>query len=49
MNSFNTYDAAEDDELFLIEGSCNTLAISLKNANANEKLRLEAGVKMPIS
>ncbi|MHC4603088.1 MAG: SAM hydrolase/SAM-dependent halogenase family protein, partial [Planctomycetota bacterium] len=29
------YDTAEEDELFLIEGSNNTLEISLKNGNAN--------------
>ncbi|UCF16267.1 MAG: SAM-dependent chlorinase/fluorinase [Phycisphaerales bacterium] len=48
--SFHTiYDTAEEDELFLIEGSCNTLEISLKNGSANEKLRLQAGMKIEIS
>jgi len=49
MNFFATYDAAEEDELFLIEGSCNTLEISLKNGSANEKLRVEAGMKIEIN
>ena len=49
MNFFTTYDAAEEDELFLIEGSCNTLEISLKNGNANDKLHVEAGTKIEIS
>ena len=49
MNFLSTYDAAEEDELFLIEGSCNTLEISLKNGSANEKLRVEAGMKIEIS
>ncbi|MHC4170409.1 MAG: SAM hydrolase/SAM-dependent halogenase family protein [Planctomycetota bacterium] len=49
MNFCATYDAAEEDELFLIEGSCNTLEISLKNGNANDKLHLEAGMKIEIS
>lgn len=49
MNFRTTYNAAEEDELFLIEGSCSTLEISLKNGNANEKLRVEAGMKIEIS
>ena len=32
------YYTAKEDELFLIEGSNNTLEISLKNGNANDKL-----------
>ena len=49
MNFRTTYNAAEEDELFLIEGSCSTLEISLKNGNANEKLRVVAGMKIEIS
>jgi len=49
MNFRTTYNAAEEDELFLIEGSCNTLEISRKNGNANEKLRVVAGMKIEIS
>ena len=46
---YPNYDAAKEDELFLIEGSCNTLEISLKNGNANEKLRVRAGARIKIS
>lgn len=49
MNFYPTYSAAEENELFLIESSCNTLEISLKNGNANDKLRLEVGMKIEIS
>lgn len=49
MNFRTTYDAAEEDKLFLIEGSCSTLEISLKNGSANDRLRLEAGMKIEIS
>ena len=49
MNFRTTYSAAEENELFLIEGSCNTLEISLKNGNANDRLHLEAGMKIEIS
>ncbi|MHC4459896.1 MAG: SAM hydrolase/SAM-dependent halogenase family protein [Planctomycetota bacterium] len=43
------YDTAEEDELFLIEGSNNTLEISLKNGNANDKLNVRTGEKIIIS
>ncbi len=49
MSFYRTYEAAPDDELFLIEGSCGTLEISLKNANANERLRLKTGQRIEIS
>jgi hypothetical protein len=49
INFRTTYNAAGEDELFLIEGSCNTLEISLKNGNANDRLHLDAGVKIEIS
>ena len=48
MNFHPFYDAAAENELFLIEGSCNTLEISLKNDNANKKLNLKPGAKMKI-
>jgi S-adenosylmethionine hydrolase len=48
MNFYPTYDAAAGKELFLIEGSCNTLEISLKNDNANKKLHLKPGAKIKI-
>jgi len=43
------YYAAKDGELFLIEGSNNTLEISLKNGNANDKLHVKTGEKIKIS
>ena len=43
------YYAAKENELFLIEGSNNTLEISLKNGNANDKLDLRTGDKIKIS
>ena len=49
MSCYLNYDAAKDDELFLIEGSNNTLEISLKNGNANDKLRVKTGDKIKIS
>ena len=49
MNFYPNYDMAQNDELFLIEGSCNTLEISLKNGNANDKLRVTAGTKIKIT
>ena len=49
MNFHPDYQSAKDNELFLIEGSCNTLEISLKNDNANNKLHLEPGTRIEIS
>lgn len=49
MNFRTTYNVAEEDELFLIEGSCNTLEISLRNGNANDRLHLKSGAKIEIS
>jgi S-adenosylmethionine hydrolase len=43
------YYTAKEDEFFLIEGSNNTLEISLKDGNANDKLHLKAGQKIKIS
>ncbi|MHC4424548.1 MAG: SAM hydroxide adenosyltransferase [Planctomycetota bacterium] len=48
MNFYPNYHAAEDDELFLIEGSCSTLEISLRNGNANDKLNVETGTRIEI-
>lgn len=48
MNFYPIYDAAIENELFLIEGSCDTLEISLKNDNANKKLNLKPGAKINI-
>jgi S-adenosylmethionine hydrolase len=49
MNFYPNYDAAADDELFLIEGSCRTLEISLKNGSANERLKLKTGQRIEIA
>jgi S-adenosylmethionine hydrolase len=49
MSFHPNYDAAKDDELFLLEGSCNTLEISLKNGSANDRLHLQTGRKIEIS
>ena len=48
MNFCETYSDAKGDELFLIEGSCNTLEISLKNGSANGILSLKAGQRISI-
>jgi len=49
MNFCPDYDSANEGELFLIEGSCNTLEISLKNGNAGDKLNVKVGDKITIS
>ena len=49
MRYFPNYDVAAQGELFLIEGSCNTLELSLKKANANDKLHLKPGQRIKIS
>jgi len=43
MGFHETYESAPENELFLITGSSDTLEISLKNGNANERLRTEPG------
>jgi S-adenosylmethionine hydrolase len=49
MNFYANYETAQDNELFLIKGSCDTLEISLKNGNAYDRLRVKAGQKITIS
>ncbi|UCF43205.1 MAG: SAM-dependent chlorinase/fluorinase [Planctomycetota bacterium] len=49
MAYYPNYDSAKEGELFLIEGSCGTLEISLKNGNANDRLQLKAGAGIKIS
>jgi S-adenosylmethionine hydrolase len=49
MDFYRTYEMAEEDMLFLIEGSNNTLEISVRNSSANDKLHLEPGQKITIS
>ena len=48
MNFCETYSDAKGNELFLIEGSYNTLEISLKNGNANGILCLKAGQRISV-
>jgi len=48
MKFYPNYDAAEDNELFLLEGSCNTLEISLKNGSANDRMQVQTGRKIEI-
>lgn len=48
MKYYPTYYAAKEDELFLIEGSNNTLEISLKNGGANGIIGVKAGEKISI-
>jgi S-adenosylmethionine hydrolase len=49
MRFYPDYSSAKAGELFLIEGSNNTLEISIKNGRANDVLGLEAGRKIEIS
>jgi S-adenosylmethionine hydrolase len=49
MNYCPNYHTAKENELFLIEGSNNTLEISLKNGSANDKLDVKTGEKIKIS
>jgi S-adenosylmethionine hydrolase len=49
MNYYPNYHTAKDNELFLLEGSNNTLEISLKNGNANDRLHIKTGEKIKIS
>jgi len=48
MSFCETYSDAEGNGLFLIEGSCNTLEISLKNGSANGRLCLKAGQRISV-
>jgi S-adenosylmethionine hydrolase len=49
MNFYPNYALAKDNELFLIEGSNNTLEISLKNADANDKFHIKTSQRVIIS
>jgi S-adenosylmethionine hydrolase len=49
MGYYPNYDVAKEGELFLIEGSCGTLEISLRNGNANDRLGMEPGARIRIS
>ncbi|UCG57230.1 MAG: SAM-dependent chlorinase/fluorinase [Phycisphaerales bacterium] len=48
MGYYPEYHSANEDDLFLIEGSNNTLEISLRNGSANDRLRLRAGARISI-
>ena len=48
MDFYPNYETVADDELFLIEGSCKTLEISLKNGNANARLHMKTGQRIEI-
>jgi len=49
MNYYPDYYSGKEGEVFLIEGSNDTLEISLKNGNANDKLNVKVGERITIS
>lgn len=49
MNFYPTYEQATAEELFLIEGSCGTLEISLQNGSANSTLSAKAGDRIIVA
>ena len=49
MQYYSNYDSAKEGKFFLIEGSNNTLEISLKNTSANAQLHIKAGQRIIIS
>jgi S-adenosylmethionine hydrolase len=49
MDYYPEYDSADHNDLFLIVGSNNTLEISLRNGNANDRLHLRAGERISIA
>jgi len=49
LSLYGNYESAPEGKLFLVIGSANTLEISLKNSNANEVAKLEAGTGIEIS
>lgn len=48
LSFYETYEYAPQNKLFLIEGSSNTLEISIKNSNASKELNLKIGDKIRI-
>lgn len=48
MKYYPTYGQAVSGGPFLIEGSCGTLEISLKNARANDRLHWKPGMRLTI-
>lgn len=49
MACYPEYETASDNDLFLIVGSNDTLEISLRNGNANERLHVRAGERISIT
>ncbi|MFQ6125139.1 MAG: S-adenosyl-l-methionine hydroxide adenosyltransferase family protein [Candidatus Heimdallarchaeota archaeon] len=49
LSFYKTYEAAPENMLFLIEGSSNTLEISLKNAKAINRLVVQVGELIQIN
>jgi S-adenosylmethionine hydrolase len=49
LKFYSSYALAQENQLFLIEGSNNTLEISLKNANAHKILPVHIGQRVIIS
>lgn len=48
LNFYETYASSPENNLFLIEGSSNTLEISIKNSSASKRLKLKVGDKIKI-
>ena len=46
LRYYETYSKAEKGQLFVIEGSADTLEISLKNSNANAIVKAKSGDKI---
>ena len=49
LSCHDTYDEARDGELFVVEGSCKTLELSVKNGSANEALKVGVGERIHIT
>lgn len=48
LKFYRTYNEANYNELFVIEGSSNTLEISIKNSDASKKLKVKTGERIEI-
>jgi len=49
LSFYKTYESAPQNKLFLIQGSSDTLEISVKNNSASKKLKLKVSDKIEIS
>lgn len=49
LDFYSTYGSAPSNKPFLIKGSSETLEITLKNADASKKLKMQVGDKIEIS